>query len=37
MERKGIPFACREQRIYHVLKKGTFYGIQYLDEIEFEV
>ena len=29
MERKGIPFACREQRIYHVLKKGTFYGIHF--------
>ena len=29
MEKAGIHFECREQRIYHVAEKGTFYGIHF--------
>lgn len=29
MARQGISFECKEQRIYHVPYKGTFYGIHF--------
>lgn len=29
MAGQGISFVCREQRIYHMPRKGTFYGIHF--------
>lgn len=29
MAKQGIHFVCQEQRIYHISKKGTFYGIHF--------
>lgn len=29
MNKRGLSFHCKEQRIYHAPRKGTFYGIHF--------